>query len=224
MLVPLVAGAHETLDRGPLRRRERARVQWLGGVDGVSAVDAVDEKDLPRSRGASAAFYVTLAVAAVWLAIDGAHAARAVRNWRAGQPLAEELAPEWGDPELQPLFAKINQYADEKINTQAGAPESDQWASNDAQGAGRVPVVVATNPWLIHWRTGLPAAMLPLDLSGEEWLNYINNQGSSVVVVDPHTWPPEQEQNKRELTLKLASAGWELLYSSERIQAWQRNK
>lgn len=179
LLITLIAiGTHEVLDREPLFKHRGA---WC-----------------------SAATCAFLAVALVWLGMDGWSGYVSYHEWRIGEPRSSQIKMLWRAPGVSELTAALGKL------------------SKSLPPAAPKPIVATNEPWMIYDKTGLPAAKIPYDLRGREWLNHIAQAGASLVVIHLGDWPEQYDENLAELFKELTLGGWSPWYNSGQIQAWRR--
>jgi len=171
----------------------------------VGVFEILGREPLGRGAGAwrSAAGAVIFTTALIWLTMDLAQDWQAYRQRAvAGRPA---FPAAWSKPGLDEVIEAIR---------------------ND-RGEGRLaapPVVAGSNPWLLSFRTGLPATILPYDLNGHEWTALLDQAQASFVVIDLEEWEPAAGEHLGDLLTTLAKANWAPWLGRGQIQVWRRTR
>lgn len=150
---------------------------------------------LARVRGAAWRFvppFVIGVVVCLWGLRDLHAGVVAFREHRQGAPLAyyDEL---WDSADVRAMRSKL--------------------PSHDA-------VVASNEPWLTYRLTGQPSALVPYDLTADEWLAFLRGLGATHVLVHAADWPKAYEGNRVALTAALERGNWRRVAEHGPLQLW----
>lgn len=82
------------------------------------------------------------------------------------------------------------------------------------------PVVASNEAWLVTYAFDRPAFILPYDVHGDDWLDYIAAREGAAVVLHLPSWPDAYRDGLEALTEALRSAGWRRPLAEGEIEVW----